>query len=120
MQRIRRGDIHWVAPDGTEGSIPGHPHPHVVVQDDVFNDSRIHSVVVCALSTNLKRLSEPGNVLLDPGEAGLEKRSIVIASQVSAIAKDRLGERIGTLAPERVDQVIAGLRFLQASFFQGR
>ncbi|MBA2676393.1 type II toxin-antitoxin system PemK/MazF family toxin [Ramlibacter sp.] len=120
MQRIRRGEIYWVAPDGTEGSIPGHPHPHVVVQDDVFNDSRIDSVVVCALSSNLKRVAEPGNVLLDAGEGRLEKQSIVIVSQVSSIRKDRLGDRIGCLAPERVEQVIAGLRFLQASFFRGR
>ena len=52
---IHRGDIFWVAADASRGSIPGVPHPHVVVQDDVFNHSRIGTVVVCALSSNLHR-----------------------------------------------------------------
>jgi mRNA interferase MazF len=78
-----RGDIFWMAPDQTRGSVPGVPHPHVVVQDDVFNHSRISTVIVCALSSNLRKASEPGNVLLEPGEGGLERRSVVVASQVS-------------------------------------
>lgn len=117
---INRGDIFWVAADEALGSLSGSPHPQVVVQDDVFNHSRIDTVVVCSLSSNLKRASEPGVVVLEAGEGGLERQSVVIASQVSSIAKDRLGERIGSLAPDRVDQVIAALRFLQLSHFRGR
>ncbi len=112
-----QGDIFWVEPDETRGSIPGHPHPHVVVQDDVFNRSRIGTVVVCALTSNQNRATEPGNVLLDPGEGGLEKRSVVVVSQVSCLYRWRLGERIGTLSRERVEQILAGMRFQQASFF---
>jgi mRNA interferase MazF len=114
---VARGDLFWIAPDPERGSIPGHPHPHVVVQDDVFNRSRIHSVVVCALTSNLRRASEPGNVLLDPGEGGLERRSVVVVSQISAVDRAQLGERIGALTEARVDQIVAGLRFQQASFF---
>jgi mRNA interferase MazF len=65
---ISLGDLFWIDPDASRGSIPGYPHPHVVVQDDVFNRSRVDTVIVCALSTNMKRANEPGNVLLDPGE----------------------------------------------------
>ena len=115
--RIRRGDIFWIAPDPSKGSIPGHAHPHVVIQDDVFNDSRISSVIVCALSSNLRRGNEPGNVMLAAEEGNLPKRSVAIVSQVSSVYKTRLGERIGALSPDRVDQIIAGLRFQQASFF---
>lgn len=118
--QINYGDIFWVAADESISSISGSPHPHVVVQSDVFNHSRIATVVVCSLSSNLKRASEPGVVLLDAGEGGLERQSIVIASQVSSIRKDRLGERIGSLSSQRVDQVIASLRFLQTSHFRGR
>lgn len=114
------GDIFWVAADASKGSIPGVPHPHVVVQDDVFNHSRISTVVACALSSNLGRASEPGCVLLEPGEGGLDRQSVVIASQVSSIYKHRLGERIGSLSRQRVDQIVAALRFLQASHFRGR
>jgi mRNA interferase MazF len=117
---IYRGEIYWVEPDPSKGSVPGFPHPHLVVQDDLFNHSRIGTVVVCALSSNLRRATEPGNVLLEPGEAGLEKQSVVIASQISTLYKSRLGERIGRLSDERVGQVLAGLRFLQTGFFRGR
>jgi mRNA interferase MazF len=88
-----------------------------VVQDDVFNHSRVTTVVVCALTTNLGRASEPGNVLLDPGEGDLPRQSVVVVSQISSVEKTRLGERIGSLSRERVEQVLAGLRFQQRSFF---
>ncbi len=117
---IRRGDIFWIAADEAKGSIPGVPHPHVVVQDDVFNHSRITTVVVCALSSNLRRAAEPGTVLLDPGEGNLARHSVVIASQISSLYKSRLGERIGSLSAQRVDQIVQALRFLQAAHFHGR
>lgn len=115
---ISRGDVFWIEPDDTRGSVPGHAHPHVVVQDDVFNHSRITTVVVCALTSNLNRMNEPGNVLLEVGEGGLSKQSVVIVSQVSSVEKAKLGKWIGTLSHERVEQVLAGLRFQQASFFR--
>lgn len=114
---INRGDLFWIEPDESRGSIPGYSHPHVVIQDDVFNRSRISTVVVCALTSNLNRVSEPGNVLLDVGEGNLPKQSVVIVSQVSSVDKNRLGERIGALSDGRVEQILAGMRFQQASFF---
>ncbi|GAB3358588.1 type II toxin-antitoxin system PemK/MazF family toxin [Lysobacter tyrosinilyticus] len=113
---VSRGDIFWVAADETKGSVPGAPHPHVVVQDDVFNHSRISTVVVCALSSNLRKASEPGNVLLEPGEGGLERQSVVVASQISCIYKARLGSHIGSLSQARIGQVLSGLRFVQEAF----
>ncbi len=86
----------------------------------MFNQSRIATIVVCALSSNPRRASEPGCVLLEPGEGGLSKQSIVIASQITSVDRSRLGERIGALSAERVDQVVAALRFLQAAHFRGR
>ena len=117
---IRRGDVYWVEPDAPPGSGPGVSHPHVVVQDDVFNRSRIGTVVVCALTSNLNRASEPGNVLLDPGEANLPRQSVVVVAQVSSVRKAQLGEFLGTLSEARVEQILAGLRFQQASFFGSR
>ena len=114
---INRGDLFWVGPDGSRGSVPGVAHPHVVLQDDVFNHSRIATVVVCAVTSNLKRATEPGNVRLDPGEGNLTLPSIVVVSQVSSVDKSMLGARIGTLSESRVEQIVAGLRFQQASFF---
>ena len=114
---IHRGDIFWIAPDDSRGPAPSYSHPHVVVQDDVFNHSRVSTVVVCALTTNLSKATEPGNVLLEPGEGDLPKQSVVVVSQVSSVEKTRLGERVGALSEARVDQVLAGLRFLQRAFF---
>lgn len=115
---INRGDVFWLQPDDSRGPVPEYAHPHVVVQEDVFNHSRITTVVVCALTTNLHRVGEPGNVLLDPGEGSLPKQSVVVVSQISSVEKVRLGARIGALPKERVDQILAGLRFQQASFFR--
>ena len=114
---INRGDLFWIEPDESRGSIPGSSHPHVVIQDDVFNRSRISTVVVCALTSNLHRANEPGNVLLEVGEGNLAKQSVVVVSQVSAVYKARLGERIGALSDGRVEQILDGMRFQQASFF---
>lgn len=110
---INRGDVYWVAPDDSRGPAPSYSHPHVVIQDDVLNHSRITTVVVCALTTNLHRASEPGNVLLEVGEGSLPKQSVVVVSQVSSVDKARLGERIGSLSDGRVEQILAGLRFQQ-------
>ncbi len=114
---INRGDLFWIEADESRGSIPGSPHPHVVIQDDVFNRSRISTVIVCALTSNLKRATEPGNILLEIGEGNLTRQSVVVVSQVSSVYKARLGERIGALSDERVEQILAGMRFQQASFF---
>ncbi len=116
-ERIHRGDIFWIAPDDSQELAPSYSHPHVVVQEDVFNHSRIATVVVCALTTNLHRSSEPGNVLLDVGEGDLPERSVVVVSQISSIEKSRLGDRIGALSKGRVDQIVSGLEFQQVSFF---
>lgn len=111
--QICRGDVYWVGPEADRGT---YAHPHVVVQDDVFNHSRVTSVIVCALTSNLERASEPGNVLLEPGEANLPRQSVVVVSQIDAIDKSRLGEYIGALSDARVEQILDGLRFQQVAF----
>jgi mRNA interferase MazF len=107
---INRGDIFWIQLEETESD---YIHPHVVIQDNIFNRSRIDTVVVCALTTNIKRANSPGNVLLEVGEANLPKQSIVVVSQVSTVNKSQFGEFIGTLTNERINQILAGMQFLQ-------
>lgn len=116
--KVSRGDVFWIGPDESRGPDVAYSHPHVVVQDDVLNRSRISTVVVCALTSNLHRANEPGNVLLDEGEGNLPERSVVVVSQISSVEKSRLGERVGSLSDERVEQILAGLRFQQAAFFR--
>lgn len=110
---IQQGDLYWVPiaePSDGESKII---HPHVVIQADVLNQSRIETVVVCALTTNMKRAKAPGNVLLEPGEGNLPKQSIVVVSQVSVVEKNQLGAYIGALSAERIAQILAGMKFLQ-------
>ena len=116
---IHQGGLYWVQLSDASGTEPGVRHPQVVIQDDVFNHSRIETVVVCALTSNLKRAKAPGNVLLETGEGSLLKPSVVEVSKVSAIAKAQLGEYIGSLSARRVEQILAGMRFLQRSFMPG-
>ena len=119
-RRINQGDIFWIHPeDATQAELGHYPHPYVVVQDNLFNHSRIHSVVVCALTSNLKQAHAPGNVLLEPGEGNLSQQSVVVVSKISAVGKRQLGEYVGSLNEWRVEQILAGLRFLQASFWGG-
>lgn len=96
------------------GARPGHGllHPHVVVQNDLFNRSRLSTVVVCALTSNLDRAAAPGNVLLEQDEAGLPKPSVVNITQLFTVDKTDLVEKIGSLSATRLGEVLAGLDLL--------
>lgn len=106
---IRQGDVFWIDLGEPSGSEPGYRHPHVVVQNNLFNRSRIQTVIVCVITSNLRRAEAPGNVRLEPGEANLPKASVVNVSQVFTVDKRDLGERIGTLSSERVREILSGL-----------
>ncbi len=109
---IKQGDIFWVDLDFPKGSGPGYRHPHVVIQNNVFNESKINTVVVCALTSNLKRSKAPGNVLIRKGEGNLKKDSVVNISQIITVDKSDLVERIGSLSPSRVKEIIEGVKLL--------
>ena len=106
---IKQGDIFWIDLDQPSGSELGYIHPFVVIQNNVFNKSQIGTVVVCAITSNLKRAKSPGNILLFPGEADLPKQSVVNISQIYTIDKKDLGEKIGTLSPQRVQEILDGI-----------
>ena len=109
---IKQGDIFWVELEEPSGSEPGYSHPHVVVQNNVFNASKINTVIVCALTSNLKRAQAPGNVLLEQNEGNLPKQSVVLVSQIFTVDKSQLGEFIGRLSEHRVRQILEGLYLL--------
>jgi mRNA interferase MazF len=109
---IRQGDIFWINLKEPSGSEPGYRHPHVVIQNNLFNRSRINTVVVCALTSNLKRAEAPGNVLLDKGEANLLQKSVVNISQLFTVNKSDLAEKIGSISNKRLLQVLEGIKLL--------
>jgi mRNA interferase MazF len=109
---INQGDIYWIELDEPEGSEPGYKHPHVIVQNNLFNRSRIRTVLVCPLTTNLKRASAPGNVLLDKKESNLPKQSVVNVTQVFTVDKSQLDEYVGSLSPQRTAEILDGIKLV--------
>ena len=109
---IRQGEIYWIDLGEPSGSEPGYRHPHIVIQNNVFNRSRINTVVVCVLTSNLKRAEAPGNVLLEEGEANLPKQSVVNVSQIFTVDKKDLAEKIGTVSPKRIEEILAGIKLV--------
>jgi mRNA interferase MazF len=98
--------------DEPSGSEPGYLHLHVIIQNNLFNSSRMNTVVVCVLTSNLWRANSPGNVLLEAGEADLAEQSAVNVSQILTIDKSQLCEKIGTLSAERVRQILDVIRLV--------
>ena len=109
---IRQGDVFWIDLGEPSGSSPGYRHPHVVIQNNVFNCSRINTVVVCVITSNLRRAEAPGNILLERGEAGLPKQSVINVSQIFTVDKEDLIEKTGTLSPDRVRQILDGVKLV--------
>lgn len=109
---INQGDVFWFDAGEPRGSAPAYSRPVVVIQNNVFNRSPLSTVLVCALTTNLRRAKAPGNVLLDENEADLPKQSVVVVSQVLTVDKSELIDKIGTLSKERIDEILEGIRFI--------
>lgn len=106
---IQQGDIFWVDLGEPSGSEPGYMRPHVVIQNNIFNNSKINTVVVCSLTTNLIRANSPGNVLLNQDEGNLLRQSVVNVSQIFTVDKNDLIEKIGSISFKRVIQILNGI-----------
>ncbi len=106
---VRQGDIYWIDLGQPIGSEPGDLRPYVVIQNNVLNSSQIRTVIVCTLTTNLRRAKAMGNVLLEAGEANLADKSVVNVSQVLTVDKAFLIDKIGRVSQDRVRQILAGL-----------
>jgi len=106
------GDVVWMNLPPAFGSAPAGRHPAVVLQQDRFNRSRIQTIVVAAVSSNLKLAGAPGNVRLRKGEAGLPKPSVVDVSQLMAVDRDLIEAKIGRLSDGRLAEVWNGVRLV--------
>jgi len=104
-----RGEIWWAEFGIPYGSEIGFSRPVLVVQDDGFNESNIKTVVVLPLTTNLRLLEAPGNVLLKKREAKLADDSVIIVAQLYAIDRGRFKERISKVTKEIMEQVETGM-----------
>jgi len=109
---IRKGSVYWVDFSPGKGSEPLGVRPGLVIQSDVLNDSKISTVVMLAITSNLKFGELPGNVVLNKGEANLPRRCVVNATQIKSVDRRSLKEMVGTLSKNRVADVENGLKLV--------
>ncbi len=105
-----RGEIWWANLPDPMGSEPGYRRPVLVVQDDTFTQSRISTVIVVTITSNIQLAEAPGNVLLPQGVTGLSKDSVANVSQILTVDKTFLVECIGSLPNYLQEEIDNGLR----------
>jgi mRNA interferase MazF len=106
---IRQGDVFWVRLGGSSGSEPWGRRPAVVLQHDRFNQTKLNTVVVLAITTNLELAGFRGNVRLRKGEANLRQASVVNVTQIQTIDRARLEDKIGSLTRARLREIWRGV-----------
>ncbi|HKY15252.1 MAG TPA: type II toxin-antitoxin system PemK/MazF family toxin [Microthrixaceae bacterium] len=107
---ISRGDLWWVELGEPRGSGPGLRRPALVVSSDAFNRSRIATVTVVMVSSNLRLAEAPGNVGLARSDSRLDKDSVINVSQVATLDKTDLVEWVGPVDLDVLEQVERGFR----------
>jgi len=107
---MKRGEIWWADLGEPRGSQPALRRPVLVVQDDLLNASALGSVMVVPLTSVLARAEAIGNVLLRPGDTGLDRPSVALVCQVTAVDKESLAELVGSIPTQARRTVDAGLR----------
>ena len=107
-----RGEIWWAEFGIPYGSEIGYNRPVLIVQNDGFNESRIKTIVVLPLTTNLRLVDAPGNVLLRKKESKLSNDSVIVVAQLYAIDRSRFRDRVSKVAKETMEQVEIGIKLV--------
>jgi len=107
-----RGEIWWAEFGIPYGSETGYTRPVLIVQDDSFNESRIKTIVVLPLTTNLRLLDAPGNVLIRKKESKLIDDSVIIVAQLYAIDRERIKKKVSKVTKEIMLQVEIGIKLV--------
>ena len=106
---ISQGDVWWADLGEPVGSEPGFRRPVIVVQGDNFNRSALRTVVAVPLTSNLRWAAAPGNARLTARATGLPRDSVANVSQLVALDKSILIERVGRLSSSKLELVLAGI-----------
>ena len=107
-----RGEIWMVDFCEPFGSKPGWRRPAIIVQNDDFNKSTMHTTIVIPITSNLRLADFPGNLFLPASETGLSKDSVAVTPQITVIDKIRLIEKICTLSIPFMRQCEDNIRLL--------
>lgn len=106
---ISQGDVCWAELPAPTGSGPGFRRPVIVIQGDAINRSRVSTVLCVPLTSNLRWADAPGNVLLTAMMTGLPRDSVANVSQVVALDRMLLEDRVGRISRAKIDLLLAGL-----------
>ena len=106
---VAQGDVVWASLPDPVGSGPGYRRPVVVVQGDALNASRLATVVVVPLTSNVRWASAPGNVSLAPRRTGLPKESVANVSQIVAVDREILTEHVGRISRRELGLILSGI-----------
>ena len=109
---IHQGDVYWVAFASGRGSEPWGRRPALVLQHDRFNRSRLNTVVVVALTSNLRYATLPGNVRLRKGEGNLPKPCVINVTQLQTIDRAYLRKKIGAIPRHLLRRVWEGAQLV--------
>jgi mRNA interferase MazF len=109
---VNRGQIWWAELPEPKASEPGYRRPVIVVQTDAFNKSRISTIVVVVVTSNLRLADAPGNVQLSKSKTGLDRDSVANVSQILTLDKQFLSEQAGQLDALTMQQVDEGLALI--------
>lgn len=111
--KIVQGEIYWVNFSPSTGSELSDMHPALVLQTTLINATRINTVVVTGITSNMKLAKIPGNVVLRKKDIpGLTHDSVVNVSQLFTIDKSRLEGRIGIVSGQMLEEVFGGIDWL--------
>jgi mRNA interferase MazF len=111
MARILRGEVRWANLDPTQGHEQSGRRPVLVLSHDVFNE-RSGTVIAVALTSQPQRVSFP--LAFELQSIRLPKRSWVKVSQIRTLSVERVGRKLGMVAPEELEQVVEGLNEIVA------
>ena len=109
---MKRGEIWWAQLAEPRGSEPGYRRPVLVVQADSFNASQIRTVVVAAITSNMRLAAAPGNVRLTRRQGKLPRESVVNVSQLLTLDRRFMVERVGKVPASSMTSVESGLRLV--------
>jgi len=109
---MTRGEIWWADFGFPHGSEAGHTRPVIIVQDNPFNESKIKTIVVLPLTTNLRLMDAPGNVFVGKRESKLREDSVIIVAQLYALDRGRFMEKISKIGSMTMKEVDAGLKLV--------
>jgi mRNA interferase MazF len=100
----RRGDIYLVQFDPTIGYEIRKTRSAVIIQNDVSNQYS-PLTIVAAISSQFSDPPFPREVVIEPDESGLPKRSAVVVNQLRSVDRQRLAKKLGKLSGQSMQRV---------------